>query len=184
VGDPNKAQGDAERSMLGGTLGTRKEKASPRSGRSTRMAQSFTNLLYHVIFSTKDRAPLITDDLESRLHEYLGRMVKSRGGIPIAINGMSVYVHLLVKLRQDQALADFLRELKSISSGWAHGTFPAAGKFAWQNGYAALTVSESQAAKVVAYIRDQKRHHKKMSTVEELKKLLTAHKITFDEKYL
>jgi REP element-mobilizing transposase RayT len=148
------------------------------------MAQSFTNLLYHLVFSTKDRTPTITNEIESRLHEYLGGMVKEHGGIAIAVNGMPDHVHLLVKLRQDRALSDFLRDLKAISSGWVHDTFPSAGGFAWQNGYAAFTVSEFRAAKVVEYIRNQKRHHEKVSTLEELKILLKAHKIAFDEKYL
>jgi putative transposase len=153
-------------------------------GERNNVAQSFTNLLYHVLFSTKARGPLVTAEIESRLHEYLGGLVKARGGIPLAINGMPDHVHLLVKLRQDQALSDLLRELKSISSGWVHDTFPSAGGFAWQNGYAAFTVSESQAVKVAAYVRNQKHHHKKMSFLEELKMLLAAHGIDFDEKYL
>jgi putative transposase len=186
VGESNKAQGGAERFLRGGTLGYRRGNTKPTKWAldTTTMAQSFTNLLYHVLFSTKDRAPLVTAEIESRLHEYLGGMVKARGGIPLAINGMPDHVHLLVKLRQDQALADFMKELKSISSGWVHDTFPSAGRFAWQNGYAAFTVSDSRAAKVVAYIRNQKQHHMKMTALEELKKLLTAHKIAFDEKYL
>jgi REP element-mobilizing transposase RayT len=184
VGDSNKAQGGAERSSRGGTLGQTLGRRKPTEWALDNVAQSFTNLLYHVLFSTKDRAPLVTDEIELRLHEYLGGLVKARGGIPLAINGMPDHVHLLVKLRQDQALADFLRALKAISSGWVHDTFPSAGRFAWQNGYAAFTVSESRAAKVVVYIRNQKQHHKKMTVLEELKMLLTAHKIAFDEKYL
>jgi putative transposase len=137
-----------------------------------------------VLFSTKIRAPLITPEIESRLHEYLGGLVKARGGVPLAINGMPDHVHILVKARPDESLSDFLRELKSISSGWVHNTFPFAGGFGWQNGYSAFSVSESQAAKVVAYIRSQKQRHKKMTVVEELKMLLRANEIAFDERYL
>ena len=68
-------------------------------GERNNVAQSFTNLLYHVLFSTKARGPLVTAEIESRLHEYLGGLVKARGGIPLAIHGMPDHVHLLVKLR-------------------------------------------------------------------------------------
>jgi len=153
------------------------------------MAQSYTNLLYHILFSTAERRSSITAEIEPRLHEYMGGIVKSNGGIPLAINGMPDHVHLLAKLRQDVALADFLRELKSVSSGWVHDTFqrdtfPQAGKFGWQNGYTAFTVSKSQAVKVATYIRNQKQHHLKTGSVDELKMLLRAHGVDFDEKYL
>jgi putative transposase len=148
------------------------------------MPQSYTNLLYHLVFSTKDRASLVTAEIEPRLHDFLGGLVKARGGIPLAIGGMPDHVHLLAKLRQDQALSDFLRDLKAISSGWVHDMFPSAGGFAWQNGYAAFTVSESQAKKVAAYIRTQKQRHAKIGFLEELKILLSAHQIEFDERYL
>ena len=119
----------------------------------------------------------------------MGGIVKSNGGTPLAINGMPDHVHLLAKLRQDVALADFLRELKSVSSGWVHDTFqrdtfPQAGKFGWQNGYTAFTVSKSQAVKVATDIRNQKQHHLKTGSVDELKMLLRAHGVDFDEKYL
>jgi putative transposase len=148
------------------------------------MAQSYTNLLDHILFSTAERRPSITVEIEPRLHEYMGGIVKSNGGIPLAINGMPDHVHLLAKLRQDVALSDFLRELKSVSSGWVHDTFPQAGKFGWQNGYTAFTVSKSQAVKVATYIRNQKQHHRKTGSVDELKMLLRAHGVDFDEKYL
>ena len=163
------------------------------------MAQSYTNLLDHILFSTAERCPSIAAEIEPRLHEYMGGIVKSNGGIPLAINGMPDHVHLLAKLRQDVALADFLRELKSVSSGWVHDTFqhdtfqqdtfqrdtfPQAGKFGWQTGYTAFTVSKSQAVKVATYIRNQKQHHLRTDSVDELKMLLRAHGVDFDEKYL
>src|SRR5580658_8297077 len=168
------------------------------------MAQSYTNLLYHILFSTAERCPSIAAELEPRLHEYMGGIVKSNGGVPLAINGMPDHVHLLAKLRQDVTLSDFLRELKSVSSGWVddtfqqdtfqqdtfqqdtfqRDTFPQAGKFGWQNGCTAFTVSKSQAGKVATYIRNQKQHHRKTGSVDELKMLLRAHGVDFDEKYL
>lgn len=80
---------------------------------------SYTNLLYHIVYATKGRAPLITPDLKSRLHGYLGGIVGGLGCVPIEINGMDEHVHLLVRLRPTIAVSDFLSKLKSVSSLWA-----------------------------------------------------------------
>jgi len=89
---------------------------------------------------TKERAPLITNALSPRLHEYLGGIVRGLGSIPIEINGVSDHVHLLVKLRPTISVSDFLSKLKSNSSGWAKRQ--TRGRFAWQSRYGAFTVSE------------------------------------------
>jgi putative transposase len=89
---------------------------------------SYTNLLYHIVYATKERAPLITKTLKPRLHEYLGGIVRGLDGIPIEINGVSDHVHLLVKLRPIISVSDFLSKLKSSSSGWARRQ--TAGRFA------------------------------------------------------
>jgi putative transposase len=88
------------------------------------LAQSFTNLIYHIVFSTKDRQPLITDAHQSRLYDYIGGTIRELGGISLAINGTEDHVHLLVKLRPDKALSDVLRDLKANASGWMHDVFP------------------------------------------------------------
>lgn len=143
---------------------------------------SYTNLLYHVVYATKERAPLITNALKSRLHEYLGGIVRGLGCIPIEINGVSDHVHLLVKLRPIISVSDFLSKLKSNSSGWAKRQTK--GRFAWQARYGAFTVSESQVDNVRSYIRNQEKHHQKMSFEEEFRALLKAHHIDFDEARL
>ena len=145
---------------------------------------SLTNLLYHIVFSTKDRHPLITNAIEQRLYEYLGGIIRGQRGIALEINGIPDHVHILAKLSQNRAVADVLRDLKADSSGWVHKNFPLARHFGWQVGYAAFTVSESQVTRVRQHIRNQKQHHKKISFQEELISLLKAHKIQFDEKYL
>ncbi len=81
------------------------------------MSQSFTNLLYHIIFSTKDRRPLITPDYQPRLYDYIGGILRETGGISLGINGVEDHVHVLAKLRPDKALSDVLRELKASASG-------------------------------------------------------------------
>lgn len=110
------------------------------------MSSTYTNLLYHLIFSTKDRQPLITGEYQERLYEYIGGTLRGMGGIPLAINGTADHVHVLVKLRPDKALADVLRDLKANATGWMHNVFPALSEFAWQRGYGAFTVSQRTSA--------------------------------------
>jgi len=148
------------------------------------MPQSYTCLHYHLVFSTKNRSPSITPEIKGRLWEYLGGIVRNAGGIPIQIGGAEDHVHLLVTLRQQPALADFMRELKAGSSGWVHDTFPDAQDFWWQTGYGAFTVSHSARDDVRNYIANQEEHHKTMTYQDELRALLVKHGIAFDEKYL
>src|SRR2546423_8870282 len=148
------------------------------------MPQSYVNLLYHIIFATKDRELLITTALQPRLYEYIGGIVRKQGGIALAINGMEDHVHLFAKLRQDKALADMIRDFKAHSSGWLHKVFPDLKDFTWQNGYGAFTVSASQASKIKSYIEQQKMHHQKRTFKDEFIEFLRAHEIEFDERYL
>jgi REP element-mobilizing transposase RayT len=143
---------------------------------------SYTNLLYHIVYSTKERAPLITKTLRPRLHEYLGGTVRGLNGIALEINGTADHVHVLAKLRPTISVSDFLSKLKSGSSGWAKRQ--TAGRFGWQARFAAFTVSESQVERVRTYIINQERHHRKQTFEEEFKKLLKAHNIDFDAAHL
>ena len=145
---------------------------------------SYTNLLYHLVFSTKRREPWLNAELRPRLCEYLGGGIRAEKGIALAINSMPDHVHILAKLRQDKAVSDILRGIKANSSGWIHRTFPELKGFAWQEGYGAFTVSHSQVDRVREYIRDQEKHHQRSTFQEEFLRLLKAHGIEFDEKYL
>ena len=148
------------------------------------MAQSYVNLNYHIVFSTKNRVPLITGEYESRLHEYIGGIVRSQGGVAIAIGGIADHVHLLARMRQVEALSDMIRECKAGASGWMHDVFPELRDFAWQNGYGAFSVSQSLVPNVREYINHQHEHHSKRSFTQEFIALLKAHEIEFDERYL
>ncbi len=148
------------------------------------MSQSYVNLVYHIIFSTKDRQPLITEAHQARLHDYIGGIIRAQGGVSLAINGTADHVHVLVKLRQDKALSDVIRDFKANASGWMHKVFPEAKDFAWQNGYGAFTVSASQVERVKSYIANQQAHQQKHSFRDEFIEFLKANEIEFDEKYL
>jgi putative transposase len=148
------------------------------------MPKTYTNLIYHIVFSTKDRQPLITADRRDRLYEYIGGTVRGRGGIALAINGVEDHVHLLGKLRPEKSLSDVLRDLKSNSSGWMHDVFPETRDFSWQRGYGAFTVSASQVKRVQRYIAEQEKHHITNSFEDEFKGLLQKNQIEFDPQYL
>jgi len=148
------------------------------------MAKSYTNLIYHIVFSTKDRRPLITPELRSRLYEYIGGTIRGLGGIALAINGVDDHIHVLAKLRPDKSLSAVLRDLKANSSGWMRDVFPDSKDFSWQNGYGAFTVSASQIDRVRTYISNQEIHHAKHTFRDEFIGLLRANEIEFDEKYL
>jgi len=144
------------------------------------MSHSYTNLLYHIVFATKDRRPWVDAAVAERLHPYLGAGVRGEQGTALAINGTADHVHILARLRQDQALSEVVRAIKANSSKWVHGTFRSHRTFAWQTGYGAFSVSESQAARVAAYIRDQERHHRRRTFEEEFRDLLKRNGIPFD----
>ena len=148
------------------------------------MSQSYTNLLYHLIFSTKERRPFLTLERQPRLYEYIGGIIRGIGGISLGINGTEDHVHVLAKLRPDRALSDVLRDLKSNATGWLHDVFPDLKDFSWQRGYGAFSVSHSNIDPVRDYIARQKEHHHRVSFRDEFIRFLKANGIAFDERYL
>jgi REP element-mobilizing transposase RayT len=145
---------------------------------------SYTQLLYHLVFSTKRREPLLGPSVLLRLREYLGGAVRGEGGTALIVNGMPDHIHILARLRQDVALSDEVRAIKANSSSWIHKTFPELATFAWQSGYGAFTVSASQADKVRRYIAGQQEHHRRRTFQEEFVAFLQAHEIAYNEDYL
>ena len=148
------------------------------------MSDSYTNLLYHIIFSTKERRPLITPDYEVRLYDYIGGTLRRAGGISLELNGTADHLHLLAKLGPDRALSDVLRDLKANATGWMHDVFPLLKHFSWQRGYGAFTVSQSHVEQVRKYIARQKTHHQKVSFRDEFTRFLRANGIEYDERFV
>ncbi len=145
---------------------------------------SFTQLNYHIVFSTKHRRPAIDVDLQSRLYEYLGGTIRSRKGQSIEIGGTRDHVHILTKLSPTLAIADVIRDLKSNSSKWISELPDTRFPFEWQKGYSAFTVSYSQIDAVQRYIRGQEEHHRTKSFQEEYEEFLKRHNIEFRLEYL
>jgi REP element-mobilizing transposase RayT len=114
----------------------------------------------------------------------MGGIIRSHGGIALEINGMPDHVHVLAKLRPDEAVSDLIRDLKANATGWMHKVLPELSEFRWQNGYGGFTVCQSQVERVGLYIRRQDHHHQKISFKDEFTTLLKKNRIEFDERYL
>ena len=148
------------------------------------MANTYTNLLYHIVFSTKNREALIHNSLKGELNKYIGGLVRDKKGILLEVGGMADHVHLVVKLRPDTSISDMVKYIKANSSGWVNDRPDRQGQFYWQRGYAAFTVSESQLPAVREYVLNQEMHHRGLTFMEELLALLRKHNVEYDERYL
>lgn len=136
----------------------------------------------HLVFSTKTRVPIITEDWREDLYNYMAGIVKNQGATCLAIGGISDHVHLLIGLTPSHRLDYFMRELKAGSSGWARREKNS--KFAWQKGYGGFAVSATNLEKVKSYIHNQETHHKTRSFQDEYLELLKISGIDYDEKHL
>jgi putative transposase len=148
------------------------------------MASTLTNLLYHVVFSTKGRRPLIKPPFSEELYKYIGGIIRGERGVLLEIGGIDDHVHLVAKFRADISVADMVRDIKANSSKWAHERKTRIARFGWQTGYGAFSVSQSQLEKVRGYVRRQATHHRRISYQEEFVRLLQKHGIEYDERYL
>jgi putative transposase len=148
------------------------------------MANTYTSLHYHLIFSTKNRERWIAKDIEQRVWAYLGGIAHSNEMIALAAGGIENHVHLLVGMPPTMTVSRALQLLKGGSSKWVHETFPTLRRFQWQDGYGAFTVSKAQLAEVSDYIGSQREHHRTKTFEEEYLELLRKHELEFDERYV
>ena len=145
------------------------------------MAQTLHRILVHVVFSTKDRAALIKEPIRPRLFAYLGGVVRSLGGEPLIVNGVTDHVHMLLTLPSTVTLADAMRRIKAKSSHWMR---QGVRDFAWQAGYAAFSVSQSNVAGVRTYIANQEEHHERIGFKDEFVSLLKRNELEYEERFL
>ena len=146
------------------------------------MSHTASNVVVHLIFSTKARQPLITSEIRNDLFAYLGGIVREMQGTALIINGMADHVHMLVRVPPVHAVAEMMRIVKANSSRWIRGEWKK--EFAWQRGYGAFSVSESNVASVSRYIAGQEEHHRKWTFQEEYVAFLKKNKIAYDERYI
>ena len=146
------------------------------------MPQSLANILIHVIWSTKERRPLISDDVRAGLHGYLAGILKNVESSALIINSVSDHVHILCQLSKNLAACKLVEEVKKSSSKWMkeQGT----GDFAWQNGYGVFSGSPSNVDAVREYIEQQAEHHKKRDFKDEFREFCKRYNVTIDERYV
>jgi REP element-mobilizing transposase RayT len=147
------------------------------------MPSTHLSLHYHVVFSTKSREPVIAQTWREPLHAYLGRVIGNVDAVPEIVGGTADHVHLLLGLRATHSLAEVVRRVKAVSSGWVHEEIKVPA-FAWQEGYGAFTVSSSQRRTVYDYISRQEEHHRRRTFQEEYLELLQRSGVEYDERYL
>ena len=148
------------------------------------MAHTFTNLQTHIIFSTKDRLPLIKPELKPDLLAYMGGIVRELQGKAVTINGTADHVHLLLWMPPTLAISETLRVLKTNTSRWINQQHGMGRSFAWQTGYGAFTVSHSNTPAIVKYIHAQEEHHRRVTFQEEFIAFLKKNVIQYDERYI
>lgn len=148
------------------------------------MPQSLARLPIHLIFSTKNRAPLITDAVREPLHAYMGTVLKGLECHPVLINSVEDHVHLLFDLGRTVSVSRVVEDVKKASSKWIKTQGEEFSGFAWQAGYGAFAVSESKVQAVREYVARQREHHAKQTFEEEYREFLQRHGVEFDEQYV
>ena len=146
------------------------------------MPQSLSNVLVHLIFSTKNREPIVPHDLLAPLHAYVAGIFDNLRCNSLRTGGVADHIHALFSLSRTVSIADVVEEVKKGSSKWVKQQ--GVPSFAWQAGYAAFSISESQKPAVLRYIEQQVEHHKKESFQEEVRTFLMRHGVAYDERYV
>jgi REP-associated tyrosine transposase len=148
------------------------------------MANTYTSLHYHLIFSTKAREPWLVPSIEQRIWEFIGGIARAHAMTALQVGGVEDHIHALVTAAPTIAPFQIAQFLKGGSSKWIHEEFSTLRKFAWQDGYAAFTVSKSNIPGVINYIQNQREHHRKKTFQEEYLEFLHENNIGYDERYL
>lgn len=148
------------------------------------MANTYSQILIHVVFCVKGRANLIDKKWRSELHRYISGIITSKGQKSIIVNGIADHVHCFIGLKPSISLSELMREVKNNSSKFINEKQLVKSKFQWQEGFGAFSYATSQVKNVYNYILNQEEHHKKSSFKEEYLELLDNYEIDYDEKYL
>lgn len=148
------------------------------------MPQSLAQLHIHLVFSTKNRATWINNEVRNALHAYMASVLSNLKCVPILINSVEDHVHLLFDLARTVSISQCVEDLKKASSKWIKTLSPELAEFSWQSGYGVFAVSQSNVESVRDYIARQREHHEKKSFQDEYRHLLERHKIVFDERYV
>jgi REP element-mobilizing transposase RayT len=148
------------------------------------MANTFTQLYIHIVFSVKQRASLIQKEWREELHKYIAGIIQNKDHKLLAINTMPDHIHILIGMKPDISLSELVRDLKANSSKWINEKIFLKTKFQWQEGYGAFSYSHSQLDEVIHYIKEQQEHHRKRTFKEEYISFLKKYDVSYDPKYV
>jgi putative transposase len=148
------------------------------------MSHSLAKMAIHLVFSTKWRERVLTDQIRSALHGYMATVLRNLRSPAVVINSVEDHVHILFELGRTVALSSAVEDVKRTSSRWIKTQGAEFTRFGWQNGYGAFAVSESNTVAVRRYIERQKEHHQRLTFKDEYCALLNRHSVAYDEKHL
>ncbi len=145
---------------------------------------TYTQICYHIVFSTKERRPTLKGDRRPALFRYIWGILKNRDCHLYRINGVEDHIHILTSLHPTVSLADLVKDIKTASSLWikTEAVFPTFTH--WQDGYAAFTQSSGQIGSLIEYIKGQEEHQRRKTLSEELRTLLVEAGIEFEDRYV
>jgi REP element-mobilizing transposase RayT len=148
------------------------------------MPQSLSVNLVHIIFSTKNREPMLTKNTRDRLYPYIAELIRDKGSECYRIGGVEDHIHLVIRLSKTATLSKTISEAKTGSSRWLKEVSPELSDFSWQEGYGAFSVSPKDLDSVIEYIERQEEHHKTVTFQDEFRKFLKQYKVEYDEQYV
>jgi putative transposase len=148
------------------------------------MAQTLVSLYVHVVFSTKNRANIISPEIENELWSYLGGILNNNKSKLLASNGTENHIHLLISLSKNIGLSELVGDIKRDSSKWIKTKGEKYQKFQWQDGYGAFSVGHTQIKDVKTYVANQKIHHAETAFEDEFRYFLNKYEVEFDERYV
>ena len=148
------------------------------------MAQTLVSLLVHIVFSTKNREPFITPEIEPELYSYVGGILKNHESRLLDVGGTPDHLHLLISQSKNASLSSLMKDVKKDSSLWIKTKGRQFRNFHWQDGYGAFSIGKSDIPRLKEYIASQKEHHRRGTFKEELIGFLDEYGIAYDERYL
>ena len=148
------------------------------------MANTYTQIHIHAVFTVQNRISLIKKEWKDRLYQYIISIIQNNGHKVLSIGGMPDHIHILFGFRPTQSLSALMQNVKRDSSEWINKENFVMGRFSWQEGYGAFSYSKSQIPQVIKYIENQEQHHEKKTFIEEYKKILNDFGLEYDEKYI
>ncbi|MCX2679328.1 IS200/IS605 family transposase [Galbibacter sp. EGI 63066] len=148
------------------------------------MANTYTQIYFHIVFAVKGRDNLISESWKAELYKYITGIISNKNQKLMIINGMPDHIHILLGTKPNCNLSDLVRDIKAYSSRWVNENKYVNGKFEWQTGFGAFSIGQSQLPRIINYIKNQEEHHKKKSFREEYIEFLKDYEIDYNDDYI